>query len=86
MFEGRNFNIADLIFASLHTPTPMQLCTANNGTHKTHGYSELDSHANMVCLGKQALVINDDGKTCGVTPYDPSLGTKHNIPLRDMMI
>ena len=40
----------------------------------------------MVCLGQQALVFNDDGKTCGVTPYDPSLGTKHAVPLRDMAL
>ena len=86
LFEGRNFDLDDIIFASFYTPTPMQICEANSGTRQSHGFSELDSHANMVCLGRQAIIINDDGKTCGVTPYDPSLGTKYNIPLRDMAI
>ena len=45
---------------------------------------ELDSHANMVLLGKDGFVFDGvQGRTCNVVPYDPSLGMGKKIPIVD---
>ena len=33
--------------------------------------SELDSHANMVVLGKDAFIFESTGRTCNVEPFFP---------------
>ena len=33
--------------------------------------TELDSHANMVVLGRRAVVLNPSGKTVQVSPFTP---------------
>ena len=45
---------------------------------------ELDSHANVVLLGRDCFVFDGiQGKTCRVIPYDPGLGTGRDIPIVD---
>ena len=45
---------------------------------------ELDSHANMVLLGKDCFMFDGvQGCTCNVVPYDPSLGIGKKIPIVD---
>ena len=49
--------------------------------------TELDTHANMVVLGKHCFVFDRiHGKTCEVEPFDPSLGTAKEIPIVDAVI
>ena len=49
--------------------------------------SELDSHANMVVLGKNCFVFDGiHGKTCTVEPFDPSIGTAKKVPIVDAAI
>ena len=46
--------------------------------------SELDSHANMVVLGKHCCVFDSiNGKSCDVEPFDPSIGTARKVPIVD---
>ena len=45
--------------------------------------TELDSHANMVVLGKHAMVIADTGKTAQVTPFTPDYKSMENVPIVD---
>lgn len=45
--------------------------------------SELDSHANMVVLGKNAFIFESTGRTCNVHAYDPSLGSSQGVPIVD---
>ena len=45
--------------------------------------SELDSHANMVVLGRSCCVFKWSGKSCNVKPFDSGLGTLKNIPIVD---
>ena len=47
---------------------------------ESHGNTELDSHANVCCLGHQALVFNSRDLTCEVTPYDAAIGSRQEIP------
>ena len=42
--------------------------------------NELDSHANMVVLGKHSFIFEKTGRTCAVQPHDPSLGSAQNAP------
>ncbi len=48
--------------------------------------SELDSHANMVVLGRNSFVFEWSGKHCNVKPFDSSLGMVNNIPIVDAAI
>ena len=49
--------------------------------------SELDSHANMIVLGKHCFVFdNIHGQTCEVQPFDPSLGTVKEVPIVDAAV
>jgi len=53
---------------------------------EAHGNTGLDSHANMCCLGRQALAFNSSDLTCDVTPYDPAIDSRPGIPLCDMAL
>ena len=43
--------------------------------------TELDSHANMVVLGKKYFLYVIHGKTCEVEPFDPNIGTYKEVPI-----
>ena len=43
----------------------------------------IDSHANMVVLGKNSFIFESTGCTCNVKPFDSALGTAANIPIVD---
>ena len=46
--------------------------------------TELDSHANMVVLGRNAFIFDRvSNQTCEVMPFDPSLGSAHDVPIID---
>ena len=45
--------------------------------------TELDSHANMIVLGKHSLVINDSGKTAHVNSFSPQAGSISSVPIVD---
>ena len=48
--------------------------------------SELDSHANMVVLGKNCFVFEWSGQLCSVHPFSDSLGAVKNVPIVDAAI
>ena len=49
--------------------------------------TELDSHANMVVLGKNCFIFDRvEGRYCEVAPYDPSIGTVKKVPVVDALI
>ena len=41
--------------------------------------SELDSHSNMVFVGKDYFVFESTGKTCNVKPFTTDLGVTTNM-------
>ena len=47
---------------------------------------ELDSHANMCVVGRNAYVINYSGKTAKVRPLTSSYDALKNVPLVDAII
>ena len=49
--------------------------------------TELDSHANMIVVGKNAFVFSRvNGRTCEVTPFSSDLGTVKEVPIVDAAI
>ena len=48
--------------------------------------SELDSHANMMVVGKNAFVFESTGRTCNAKPFSEDLGLIKNIPIVDAAI
>ena len=57
-------------------------------SHFPQSRSELDSHVNMVVLGKHCFVFDAGihGKTCTVEPFNPSIGTAKKVPIVDAAI
>ena len=53
------------------------------GTFSADPRSELDSHANMVVLGKHAFIFESSGRTCNVRPFSEELGIAENVPIFD---
>ena len=48
--------------------------------------SELDSHANMVVLGRGCFVFEWSGKSCSVNPFTDTLGSVKDVPIVDAAI
>ena len=48
--------------------------------------SELDSHANMMVVGKNAFIFESTGRTCEAKPFSEDLGVVKNIPIVDAAI
>ena len=47
---------------------------------KSVSRTKLDSHANMVCLGRHALIIEETGKTVDVKPFTSDYSTLQKVP------
>ena len=56
-------------------------CKSNKTDHPK---TDLDSHANMVFLGMNALIFQSTGKTCSVKPFSSELGVTDNVPFVDV--
>jgi hypothetical protein len=48
--------------------------------------TSLDTHANMVVLGKHCFVFEWSGRSCSVHPFSDALGTVKNVPIVDAAI
>ena len=48
--------------------------------------TELDSHANMVVLGKHAFILNSSGKTAQVSPFTPEYDNMKEVPIVDAVV
>ena len=46
-----------------------------------HGQIELDSHADTIVVGKNAIVLSFTGKTCQVSPYNDTDKAITNVPM-----
>ena len=62
------------------------ISSLNNSHSNDISTSELDSHANMVVLGKDAFIFESTGRTCNVEPFPSDLGVAENIPIVDATI
>ena len=67
------------------TDTDYEMDLNNNDNLESR--TELDSHANMVVLGKNSFVFDSVlGKHCDVQPFDPTIGQATKVPIVDTAI
>ena len=63
------------------------VCAATRGDNApTPSTTELDSHANMVVVGRQASIISQSGIHAEVKPFSNDCGTLERIPIVDAAI
>ena len=55
-------------------------------TFEMDSRTELDSHANMVVIGKHAYIIATSDKTVEVNPFTPDYESLKNVPIVDAAI
>ena len=55
--------------------------TSAENTGTADPRTELDSHANMVVLGRHAFIFEGTGRTCNVRSFADELGVASNIPI-----
>ena len=48
--------------------------------------TDLDSHANMAVVGKNALIIHDTGESCDVRPFSPDYKPLNKIKIVDAVV
>ena len=46
-----------------------------------HGRNELDSHADTIVLGRNAIILQYTGRECDVAPYSDSYEPMRNVPI-----
>ena len=59
---------------------------AESSEFEQYPKSELDSHANMVILGRNCFIFEWSGRTCNVMSFTKTLGTVQHIPIIDAAI
>ena len=77
-----NEHVISAIIATLEACNVSSTYSANTALPRT----ELDSHANMVVLGKNAFIFESTGRTCNVKPFTDQLGIVENVPIVDAAI
>ena len=65
---------------------PLIASVHNDHTQHSPVRTELDSHANMVVVGKNCVIFDDTDKTCTVNAFSESAGKLHDIPIIDAVI
>jgi hypothetical protein len=59
---------------------------SNMMVHDSPGRADLDSHANMVVLGNDCLVLRESGKSVDVNAFAPEYATLKKVPVVDAAI
>jgi hypothetical protein len=83
--DPKNAQVHSLINKLNDYTTNCIISSAGGNQHITHDKprSELDSHANMIVLGKHSFIFESTGRTCTVEPFTTDLGTAENVPIVD---
>ena len=53
----------------------------NDSSPPIHGRMELDSHADTIVLGRNAIVMHYTNRECDVAPYSDSFEPIRNVPI-----
>ena len=59
------------------------MCESVLGPGTSEPIYELDSHANMMVLGKNPFVFEETGRTCNVQPFSTDMGIATDVPISD---
>ena len=55
--------------------------TTNDGSIATYGRMELDSHADTIVLGRNAIILQYTSRECDVSPYSDAYEPIRNVPI-----
>ncbi len=58
----------------------------NNDAKDSNSRTELDSHANMVVVGNNCLIIEWSGRTAVVNPFTPDYDALPEVPIVDAAV
>ena len=53
---------------------------------ESNGRTELDSHANMVAVGRHAYILNSSGRTAQIIPFTPEYELLKEVPIIDAAV
>ena len=53
----------------------------NDNSHVTYGRMEIDSHADTIVLGSNAIIIHYTSRECDVSPYADTYEPIRNVPI-----
>ena len=79
--SGPNDHLTQAIISALHAS--ISSATNPDSGSSADPRTELDSHANMVVLGKDSFIFESTGRTCNVRPFASELGIAENVPIVD---
>jgi hypothetical protein len=78
-------NISDSIYSLLHTAVVSALDVSEENGMEESSRTELDSHANMPVVGRNAYIISDTGRVADVNPFTPGYDSM-TIPIVDAAV
>eukprot|EP00985_Skeletonema_marinoi_P022137 scaffold13946_cov224-Skeletonema_marinoi.AAC.1 len=79
--------VDDRMLTSILAAVDVSSTRKASGTNYQPGtQAELDSHANMICLGKHCTVLRRTGRTVRVNAFADSVGSLNNIPVVDAVV
>ena len=76
--------------ANMHTfdqePVPISSVEEGSSNNNKPHRTELDSHANMVVIGKNVTILNETGRYAEVAPFTPDYESLHHVPIVDACV
>ena len=82
--ENKLLSESDHEYNILSTIADIKPAELDEGIDMPMPRTELDSHANMVVLGKNAFIFDKiTSQTCEVLPFDPTIGSAQDVPIVD---
>ena len=80
--SGPNIYTVNTVIAAVHASQ----ISSGDAVVSANPRTELDSHANMVVIGKHSFIFESTGRTCNVKPFCDELGIAKDIPIVDAAI
>ena len=66
--------------------TPLISSVGNDAAQKSSTRTEVDSHANMVVVGKNSTIFDDNGKKGTVNAFSETAGKLEDVPIVDTVV
>jgi hypothetical protein len=78
-------NVPDYIYSLISTEMVSALDVYEDNEREEESRTELDSHANMPVVGRNAYIISDTGRIADVNPFTPDYDSMQ-IPIVDAAV
>ena len=81
-----NAHVSSLLLGVLQTSVSELNAMDEDEARETESRTELDSHANMAVIGRNAYILNDSGRTAQVSPFSPDYEALTAVKIVDAAI